>query len=206
MGTFAQNGSKFMPRPSHNGKEQQLPSGYNPIPYNMGNMYQLPPKGWVKVGAIENGHLFQVPCPPPAVPNINFYNLMPPQLSQDADLQLNDDTIDPSLGEYKHCTLNPNPGTVKPWRDELERIFQDLPSHSSKEGYVEFYKRGYLGEPMFPLHAPRRFEQAFFFGILERMWDVDVEFGIFRQMHGISDEGEVNGVRQFLPQGIEIEH
>ncbi|KAF3931948.1 hypothetical protein ABW20_dc0101469 [Dactylellina cionopaga] len=134
-----------------------------------------------------------LPPPKPAFENIGQRTIR----------QLDDPGIDVTLSEHKHCILNPKVETPKPWRSELEAIFESLPSREFQQGYIDYYTLGYTGEQMPRVAPPRRYEQAYLFGVLERRWDIDVEYGIYRQCMGISDEGEINGARQFAEVGTE---
>ncbi|KAF3922468.1 hypothetical protein AA313_de0207742 [Arthrobotrys entomopaga] len=109
--------------------------------------------------------------------------------------------IDVTLAAYKHCILNPNEATPKPWRFELSRIFYSLPSQELQKGYIDCYALGYNEQNFWYSEVPRSFEQAFMFGQLERQWDEDIKGVIFRRMNGISEEGEVDGIRRFVQPG-----
>ncbi|KAK6530317.1 hypothetical protein TWF694_003677 [Orbilia ellipsospora] len=112
--------------------------------------------------------------------------------------------IDVTLAAYKHAIVGQNETTPKPWRFELTRIFQSIPTLELQKGYIECYTLGYNGQNFWYGQVPRSFEQAFMFGQLERQWDEDVQGVLFRRLNGISEEGEVDGVRKFLRPG-EIE-
>ncbi|EWC48865.1 hypothetical protein DRE_00170 [Drechslerella stenobrocha 248] len=154
-----------------------------PLPYKL---------SWgMKAGAPESQRLPPTSGSRLSNPNLRAFG---PYMGQDV---LEDFTIDVSLQLYRHTTANPTPLTRRPWRDDLQKIYESLPSEAAKKDFVEFYTVGYLGDSL-PPTAPRRYEQAFNFGLIERAWDIDIEHGLFRDQHGITEEGEVGGVRQFL--------
>ncbi|KAF3940390.1 hypothetical protein ABW19_dt0203031 [Dactylella cylindrospora] len=116
-------------------------------------------------------------------------------LSENFDPKLDTEAIDITLRDLRFDTINPQPDTPKPWREELERIFNSLPSLAYQREYIKAYSLGYNGEPCPTL--PKVFEQAHAFGVIEKAWDVDVEGAVYRKEKGISDEGEIKGIKKF---------
>ncbi|KAK6359031.1 hypothetical protein TWF696_000202 [Orbilia brochopaga] len=119
--------------------------------------------------------------------------------------QLDDPRIDVALLHYRHTCVDPRPLTTRPWRPELERCFRALESQDLKDGYIQCYTVGYFGERP-PSGASLLFEQAYNFGLVERLWDIDMENGIYRDRHGISDEGKIDDVQQYLAAGEIPDH
>ncbi|KAK6514910.1 hypothetical protein TWF506_007272 [Arthrobotrys conoides] len=91
--------------------------------------------------------------------------------------------------DYKHMVCNPKWGTPKPWRQALERMFDGIALDSTQKEYIRYYSLGY-NEGIWPSSAlSNLMEQAFLFGVMEKQWDLEVEHGLYRFYHGISDNG-----------------
>ncbi|KAK6337522.1 hypothetical protein TWF730_002919 [Orbilia blumenaviensis] len=104
--------------------------------------------------------------------------------------------------DYRHMVCNPKLDTPKPWRDGLMRQFDSIDSDSAKRSYIFYYSLGY-NEGVWPVDAIGIMEQAYLFGAMEKGWDTDIGNSLYRFYNGISDDGDLKGVRHYFHGDLE---